>query len=261
MIEQFWGWFSAQASTAIFGGIAAVSLLGYIGYVLCAVPAQLFEWAKRSLTKEVTVRSDDQMFQVVAEWLGAQHFMSRSRRLKIMTKGSRFRDTPQPANSDDAPRPEYLFVPAPGLHWFFYRGRPIILEIDNGQEGKSETKGFMIIENISLRTIGRSPAVFRAMLTEALDQIAAERRIRVVIHGEYGWRGASSKSPRPLASVITKNGAGERLLADMEAFFDNRSWYVSRGIPWRRGYMLSGPPGTGKSSLVFALASEMVVPI
>jgi chaperone BCS1 len=33
------------------------------------------------------------------------------------------------------------------------------------------------------------------------------------------------------------------------------------GIPYRRGYLLSGPPGTGKSSLILALASHFELPI
>ena len=34
-------------------------------------------------------------------------------------------------------------------------------------------------------------------------------------------------------------------------------WYHERGIPYRRGYLLHGPPGCGKSSFIYALAGHL----
>lgn len=42
---------------------------------------------------------------------------------------------------------------------------------------------------------------------------------------------------------------------DFERFFESRDWFLSRGIPFRRGYLLYGPPGNGKTSVVRAMAS------
>ena len=42
------------------------------------------------------------------------------------------------------------------------------------------------------------------------------------------------------------------------SFFQNPTWYRERGIPYRRGYLLYGPPGCGKSSFISALAGELV---
>ena len=38
---------------------------------------------------------------------------------------------------------------------------------------------------------------------------------------------------------------------------NSEDWYAERGIPYRRGYLLYGVPGSGKSSLVAALAGEL----
>lgn len=34
-------------------------------------------------------------------------------------------------------------------------------------------------------------------------------------------------------------------------------WYNDAGITYRRGYLLHGPPGTGKSSTIHAVAGEL----
>ena len=37
----------------------------------------------------------------------------------------------------------------------------------------------------------------------------------------------------------------------------HQDWYAKRGIPYRRGYLLYGPPGCGKTTFVTALAGAL----
>ena len=63
------------------------------------------------------------------------------------------------------------------------------------------------------------------------------------------WSLAGSRPKRPLSSVVLDKGVKEHILADAKEFMESEKWYAERGIPWRRGYLLHGFPGTGKTSL------------
>ena len=78
----------------------------------------------------------------------------------------------------------------------------------------------------------------------------AEGRINIWVADQYNdWTLAGSRPKRPLSSVVLDQGIKEQLLVDARDFMANEKWYAARGIPWRRGYLLHGFPGTGKTSL------------
>lgn len=65
------------------------------------------------------------------------------------------------------------------------------------------------------------------------------------------------KKKRPLESLILPDGVLDSILQDAREFIEMEEWYLDAGIPHRRGYLLHGPPGTGKSSTIYAVAGEL----
>lgn len=45
--------------------------------------------------------------------------------------------------------------------------------------------------------------------------------------------------------MILDQDKAERILKDIKEFVATPKWYSERGIPYRRGYLLYGPPGCG----------------
>ncbi|KZP24079.1 hypothetical protein FIBSPDRAFT_857502 [Athelia psychrophila] len=70
-----------------------------------------------------------------------------------------------------------------------------------------------------------------------------------------------SKHKRTISIIVLNPGVEEMLLNDTKDFFQSEKRYADRGIPFRRGYLLHCVPGSSKSSLIHAIAGELMLDI
>ena len=115
-------------------------------------------------------------------------------------------------------------------------------------------------ETVKLTTFGRSRAPFEALLREASRDALDRERHHTTVYKSWGTEWQPFGRPRlrrRLGSVILAEGAAEGIRRDFEGFLASKRWYVDRGIPYRRGYLLHGAPGSGKTSFITALAGEL----
>lgn len=65
---------------------------------------------------------------------------------------------------------------------------------------------------------------------------------------------------RPVESILPPAPI-KKMIADAEHFINSKDRYTYLGIPYRRGYLLEGFPGTGKSSCALCLAGAIKRPL
>ena len=248
---------SLLSENQFLSGGLILGLMGTIVLFARRYVSQALVALTRQCLVTVEIRNQDAPFDWLIVWLDQQPYTSRARRLSVSIGSKGGDDAPaHVGENSEAVKPAILFSPAVGFHLFLHHGRPMWLQ-RNRQEPDAMT--FRERESFQVTMIGRSQQMLRGLLHEAYDTYlkTVQQQSRVFLSVYSYWRPQGFVRPRSIESVILPDGQQEVILADIRRFLEAEEWYHGMGIPYRRGYLLSGVPGSGKSSLVAALAGAV----
>lgn len=249
MLESLLQALNAQLQNQVVSGGL---LLGFVGLLIAwarKLPDLIWSYVKRLIIVTAVIDNRNDLFNALINWLNELPFGSKSRFFTVIQQvGGNAEDT----RVDGLPR--LLFSPAPGFHMFWHEGRVMWIQ-------REISINLMVIETLRINVLFANRRYLENLLEDVLERTYGSYVDHTLLYSvdtwADKWRQVDARPRRRIESVVLDGDIREDLLSDVRDFFAKRAWYAEMGIPWRRGYLLHGPPGTGKTSVVYAIAGEL----
>lgn len=247
MIEYFQNLHLDQLlQNQFFTGAAAAGIIGAILLKARSVGTWIFRRLYITFVTSIELNSQNsKSYNDFVGWIFAQKTFSNLKTLSQVNQGGN--DDIFDDDSEQQKKEKKLQLsPSDGTYFGWIGFRPVWVRCTSQTNEMNGSKTYYV----TCSTTGWTNHFFKDVLTRLSNE---HDRNSIWLKTRHQQQ---RKTKRPLGTIHLQNGILEEIVADMERFSKDRERYESRGIQWKRNYLFEGPPGTGKTSLILALASH-----